>query len=48
MEEDRTTHSSTLVWRIPQIECHLADRGAQGRKVSDMAEVTEHAHLKYM
>ena len=48
MEEGRTTHSSTLVWRIPQTECHLAEHEAQGRKVSDMAEVTEYAHLKYV
>ena len=47
-QEDPMEEASTLVWRIPQTECHLAEHEAQGRKVSDMAEVTEYAHLKYV
>ena len=42
LEQEMETDSSVLGWRIPRTE----EPGGPQSTVSDMTEVTEHAHIK--
>ena len=45
LEENMATHSSIPAWRSHGLRS-LVDYSPQGHKVSDMTEVTEHAHTQ--